>query len=127
MLIALIPRLAQVEGIRFPQPEILMSDPVSSARLPRDPTYMEPDGVPFVYFDVAAAHGTLSGAVQIELVARVMIPLADGKGVEIRFVPTARLRCSPAAIKSLRISIDAALAQLEEPQQQPPASASTLN
>jgi hypothetical protein len=83
-------------------------------------------GVPFIYFDGASCHGTVAGSIQIEVIARILIPNADGP-VGFKAVPTARLRCSPAAAQSLRFSIDEALKMVEQPQQQPSAAASKLN
>ncbi len=51
---------------------------------------------PIVYFDAVSAHGVLNGAIQIELVSRILVPLADG-GVRLEFLTSGRLRCSPAA------------------------------
>jgi len=82
--------------------------------------------VPFVYFDGASCHGTINGAIQIEVIARILIPNADGP-VGFKAVPTARLRCSPAAAQSLRLSIDEALKMIEQPQPQPAAVAYKLN
>src|SRR4051812_17002297 len=82
-------------------------------------------GVPFIYLDGASCHGMLNGAIQIELVARILLPRQDG-GVDVKVVPTARLRCSPTAAKSLRLSIDEALKMIDQPQQ-PTAAASKLN
>jgi hypothetical protein len=85
-------------------------------------------GVPFVYFDGASCHGTINGTIQIEVIARILVPNADGPGpVAFKAVPTARLRCSPAAARSLRSSIDDALKMAEQPQPQPAMSASKLN
>jgi hypothetical protein len=50
----------------------------------------------------------LHGVVEIELAARIIIATPDG-GVEIKFVPTGRLRCSPAAAEGLRQSIEIAI------------------
>jgi hypothetical protein len=60
------------------------------------------------------------------LVARIMAPTADG-GVNTKFTPTARLRCSPASAESLCQSIEIALKMAEQPQQQPPAAPPKLN
>lgn len=90
------------------------------------PDYTEVSTAPIVYFDGIAAHGTLNGAIQIELASRIMTPKSDGSGVTISFVACGRLRCSPSAAISLRESIDTALKMLEQPQQSP-AAASKLN
>jgi hypothetical protein len=84
--------------------------------------YKNVDTAPFVYFDISPTHGTLSGAIQIELAARILNTALDGS-VEIKFITTGRLRCSPAAALNLRNAIDAALKMLEQPQQAPAASA----
>jgi hypothetical protein len=87
--------------------------------------YVDNNLAPVISFDIAPAHGVLAGAVQVELAARTLNPLADGS-VEIKFVTSGRLRCSPAAAMHLRNSLDAALRMLEQPQPSP-AAAGKLN
>jgi hypothetical protein len=81
---------------------------------------------PFVYFDIIGAHGIMNGAIQIELASRILIARPDG-GVEIKFITSGRLRCSPTAATNLRAAIDGSLKMLEQPQQGPAATASKLN
>jgi hypothetical protein len=50
----------------------------------------------------------MAGAIEIELVARSLIPSLD-HAVNSELVTTARLRCSPRAAASLREAIDQAL------------------
>ena len=50
----------------------------------------------------------MAGAIEIELVARSLIPSLD-HAVKSELVTTARLRCSPGAAASLREAIDQAL------------------
>jgi hypothetical protein len=88
--------------------------------------YAETSSAPFIYFDGVSCHGAMHGIVEIELAARIMAPTADG-GVDTKFTPTARLRCSPAAADALRQSIEIAQKMAAQPQQQPPAAASKLN
>jgi hypothetical protein len=88
--------------------------------------YGNSSAVPFIYFDGVACHGSLHGVVKIELAARILIPTPDG-GVELKFVPTGRLRCSPAAAASLRQSIEIAVKMAQHAQQQLPAAVSILN
>lgn len=64
--------------------------------------------VPMVYFDLAPGYGMLGGIVQIELVARILIPHPDGS-VDARFVSCRRLRCSATAATSLRSALDTLL------------------
>jgi hypothetical protein len=90
------------------------------------PAYVDLNTVPFVYFDMASAHGILAGAIQVELAARTLNPLAGG-GVEVKYVTVARVRCSPLAATHLRNALDAALKMLEQPQQPNPVAASQLN
>jgi hypothetical protein len=105
-----------------------MSDPeISETNIPANVSaYADNGAVPFVYFDGVACHGALHGVVEIELAARIMIPRTDG-GVEIKIVPTGRLRCSPAAAESLVQSIQIAVKMAHQVRQQPAAAASTLN
>jgi len=84
--------------------------------------YENVDTAPFVYFDISPAHGIIGGAIQIELAARILNAVSDGS-VEIKFITSGRLRCSPTAAMNLRNAIDAALKMLEQPQQAPAATA----
>src|SRR5437667_11714191 len=77
--------------------------------------YENVDTAPFVYFDLTPTHGIFGGAIQIELAARILNATPDG-GVEIKFITTGRLRCSPTAALNLRNAIDASLKMLEQPQ-----------
>jgi hypothetical protein len=52
----------------------------------------------------------------------ILNALSDGS-VEIKFITSGRLRCSPVAALSLRNAIDASLKMLEQPQQAPAATA----
>ena len=91
-----------------------MSDPDTK---PADTvTYVDRPDAPIVYFDIAPAHGVMAGAIEIELAARTLNPLSDGS-VEVRFVTTARLRCSQAGGLHLRNALEAALKMLEVPEQ----------
>jgi hypothetical protein len=85
------------------------------------PPYEDPESAPFIYFDIVPTHGTFSGAVQIELASRILIP-APGDGVEVRFRSTGHLRCSPSAAGHLRDALTAALKMLEQPQEEPAAA-----
>ena len=87
--------------------------------------YENVDTAPFVYFDLSPTHGILgSSTIQIELAARILNAVPDGT-VEIKFITTGRLRCSPTAALNLRNAIDASLKMLE--QQQAPAATAKLN
>jgi hypothetical protein len=92
------------------------------------PTFIYDDtgaSAPFFYFDIIAAHGTMNGAIQIELASRILVATTNG-GVIPKFISSGRLRCSPLAATNLRNSIDLALKMLEQPQPNPVA-ASQLN
>ncbi len=88
-------------------------------------TYAENSCAPFIYFDGVACHGNLHAVVEIELAARIMAPLADG-GVEVKFVPAGRLRCSRVAAASLIDSLQKVL-KMEEQPEQGPAAGTQLN
>ncbi len=88
--------------------------------------YTESPTAPIIYFDVSSAHGVMNGVVQVELAGRTLTPRPSG-AVLIGFIPTARLRCSPAAARDLRDAIDKALEMLEQAQQQPTVAAGRLN
>jgi|ERR1700692_3060208 hypothetical protein len=84
--------------------------------------YENVDTAPIVYFDIVPAHGVMGGDIQIELACRILNAVSDGN-VEIKFVTSCRLRCSPTAALNLRNAIDASLKMLEQPQQAPAATA----
>jgi len=94
-----------------------MTEPTQKAL----PVYDNVDTAPFVYFDISPVYGILAGAIQIELASRTLSALADGN-VEIKFVTSGRLRCSPTAALNLRNAIDAALKMLDQPQHAPAAA-----
>ncbi|KPF94249.1 hypothetical protein NML43_13375 [Rhodopseudomonas palustris] len=87
--------------------------------------YLDRTDAPHVYFDIAPAHGVMANNVEIELAARTLNPLPDGS-VEVKFVTTARLRCSQAGALHLRNALDAVL-KMFEASQQSPAAAGKLN
>ncbi len=93
---------------------------------PSEIVYQDTGGLaPMVYFDIVGAYGTMSGAVEIELAARILIPRANGS-TEVKFISSGRLRCSAAAAVNLRQGLDAVLKMLEQPHPQP-VTASELN
>ncbi len=89
------------------------------------PSYENRNDAPMIYFDIAPAYGVMSGIVQIELGARVLIPHQDDS-VDVRFVSCGRLRCSATAATHLRNALDASLKMLEQPAPNP-VGASKLN
>jgi hypothetical protein len=70
---------------------------------------------PLVYFDIVGAYGVMNGAVEIELATRILVPRPDGS-TEVKFLSSARLRCSANAAINLRNGLDGALKMLEQPQ-----------
>lgn len=90
------------------------------------PQIRDPDTAPFIYFDGVSTHGIMNGAVQIEVVSRILRPLEDG-GVSVEFITTGRLRCAPDAARHLRGAIDKSLDMLSNPQQGQQAARTTLN
>jgi hypothetical protein len=70
---------------------------------------------PLVYFDIVGAYGTMNGAVEVELATRILVPKPDGS-TEVKFISSARIRCSQNAAINLRNGLDAALKMLEQPQ-----------
>ena len=89
------------------------------------PAFDNRNDIPTVYFDIAPAYGVMSGIVQVELGARILIPHQDDS-LDVRFVSCARLRCSATAAIHLRNALDASLKMLEQPQPNP-VGASRLN
>ena len=110
---------ASVEDAATKKTGEAMTEPAGKSELI---VYENVDTAPFVYFDLSPTHGILGGAIQIELAARILNAIPDG-GVEIKFITTGRLRCSPTAALNLRNAIDASLKMLEHPQQAPAATA----
>jgi hypothetical protein len=70
---------------------------------------------PVVYFDIVGAYGTMNGAIEVELATRILVPKSDGS-TEVKFISSARLRCSAHAALNLRNALDTALKMLEQPQ-----------
>ena len=54
---------------------------------------------PVLYFDIVSAYGTMYGTVEAELATRVLLPRTDGT-TDVKFLSSARLRCSPTAASS---------------------------
>jgi hypothetical protein len=98
-------------------------DALSTAAHP--PSFRGSDSAPFVYFDVAPTYGVFSGAVEIEVAARMLLP--EGADTKVEFVTTGHLRCSPAAAANLRDALNAALKMLENVQGAPPSATGRLN
>jgi hypothetical protein len=73
---------------------------------------------PFVYFDSVSAFGVVSGIVQLELAANVVVPKSDGD-VQLEMVCTNHLRGSLAAMELLANAIDKALDMVRQAQPQP--------
>lgn len=88
------------------------------------PPYEDALTAPIVYFDAVSAQGIMNGAIQIELAARTLAP--GSRDVIVKFMTTARVRCSPAAAIQLRAAIDGALKMLNQ-SQEAPAAVSILN
>ncbi|MGX7741490.1 hypothetical protein [Rhodopseudomonas parapalustris] len=99
-----------------------MSEPTDKS----DVTYLDIPTAPHLYFDIAPAHGVIANGVEVELAARTLNPLPDGS-VEVKFVTTARLRCSQAGAQHLRNALDAVLKMFEASQQGPSSAAAKLN
>ena len=107
-----------------PTPEIPLTDQPTTK--PGDLVYEDTGAMtPVVYFDIVGAYGTMNGAVEIELAARILVPQPDGS-TQVKFLSSGRLRCSATAAANLRNSLDAALKMLEQPQADPVA-ASKMN
>ena len=82
---------------------------------------------PFIYFDLAPTYGTNSGAIEIELTARTIIPVIETNSIRNEAVIVAHLRCSPVAAGSLREAITKALEMLTQPSQPQAQSGAKLN
>jgi hypothetical protein len=98
-----------------------MADPRRSAP---PPTVKDAHSAPFIYFDLAPSFGVMAGAIEIELVARILIPGLDPQPTA-EVVATAHLRCSPTAAASLRDALDKALELFKQLQEQAGAAAAT--
>ena len=65
-----------------------------AAKPPADLIYVDTGAAaPLVFFDIVGAYGTMNGLVEIELAARILVPRPDG-ATEVKFLSSARLRCS---------------------------------
>jgi hypothetical protein len=93
---------------------------------PLAPPYEDVSSAPVVYFDIVACNGICSGAVQIELAQRILVPVMGTNEVLVKFATSGRIRCSPTAARFLIAALEGTLKMLEQPQEQA-ASASKLN
>jgi hypothetical protein len=109
--------LAELANHHLQPTEALMADAPDPASVTK-PSYRNSDTAALIYFDIAAAHGVMNGAIQIELGARTLTPLPDG-GVAVEFVSVARLRCTPTAAQFLRRALDESLKMVEQLKQGP--------
>jgi hypothetical protein len=100
-----------------------MSAVSEAPEVPSPPVYRNSDVAPFIYFDVVAAYGVLTGSIEIELAARILSPAVAGKPVE--FITAGRLRCSPTAAAQLREAVNSSLKMLQLPVDE--ASAASMN
>ena len=97
-----------------------------NARPPPDLIYVDTGATaPLVYFDIVGAFGTMHGTIEVELATRTLVPKPDGS-TEVRFLSSARLRCTAHAATVLRNALESALKMLEQPQANPVA-ASKMN
>jgi hypothetical protein len=102
-----------------------VADP-ESRNPPADLVYEDTGAMaPVLYFDIVSAYGTMHGVVEAELATRALLPRTDGT-TDVKFLSSARLRCSPTAALQLRNALDAALRMLEQPQANAVAT-STMN
>lgn len=98
-----------------------MTDPKQE---PPPPTVKGTHSAPFIYFDAAPSYGVMAGTIEIELVARILIPSLDPHP-KSEVVATAHLRCSPAAAESLRDAVDKVLGLYKQLQEQAGAATAT--
>lgn len=82
------------------------------------PPFRENSAAAFIYFDAVPTFGVLSGAIQIELTCRVLEP-NDRGGVDVHFLSTGHLRCTPAAAVQLRDALNKTLEMISQPQEAP--------
>jgi hypothetical protein len=75
---------------------------------PKLPVPVGSERAPFVFFDAVVTYGSSAGEVQLELGAHTVIATAEG-GLRREIVITAHLRCSQAAARDLRDTLDKAL------------------
>ena len=67
-----------------------VTDPIDRPDKTAVPVYDNINDVPTIYFDIAPAYGVMSGIVQIELGARILVPHGDDS-VDVRFISSGRL------------------------------------
>lgn len=87
-----------------------MSDPIETPA----PPVTDLSLAPFVYFDVVPTYGTMNGAIQVELAARIIHPTTDGSPPVVSFIGTAHLRCSPVAAQELANTLQKAVEMFQE-------------
>ena len=83
----------------------------------RQPPFIEVTNnatAPFIYFDHAPIYGVHHGTLEVELVARTIVPTVE-TGTRNEFVYTAHLRCGPDAARELINALAKALAALSRP------------
>lgn len=104
--------------------------PLADQEIPKSPPDLiyEDTGAlaPVVYFDIVGAYGTMHSAIEVELATRILVPKLDGT-TEVKFISSARLRCSATAAKNLRDGLDAALKMLQQPEPTVAVAASRMN
>ena len=89
----------------------------------RGPVYVMNPNAPFVYFDAVPAFGTLNGAIQIDCVARTMLPTGPAGEMQIDMVCTAHIRCSPTAALELISALQKSLEMMQQPPGPPTGAA----
>ncbi len=90
----------------------MMADNDDVSRSPMSFVAIGSERAPFVYLDGVMGMGSTFGEIQLELAANTVVPIGDGE-TRTEAVITAHLRCSQAAARILRDSIDKALALAE--------------
>jgi hypothetical protein len=83
-------------------------DPLAVQHASREVTVKDAAHAPVIYFDICPTFGLNNGVVSLMLAVGLVLPTAGG-GTLTRPAAAAHLRCSVAAARQLRDTIDKAL------------------
>lgn len=86
-----------------------MSTKPKGSSAPAPPMIKNASAAPFIHFDNAPVYGSFTGSIEVELVARALMPKPDGS-VVAETVCTGHLRCTPQAAQALADALVKAVA-----------------
>jgi hypothetical protein len=77
------------------------------------PLIKNASAAPFIHFDSVPVYGAFAGSIEVELVARALMPKPDGL-VVAEAICTGHLRCTPQAAMALADALEKAVAMHEK-------------